>query len=114
MYYMMGMVIFCPVWSIATPVSKAVDVTLYGYELYLSMFGLAIIYFIEQAAISKSMEYNTVGVVQVIMYLCIPFGFFLDWAILDQPMGGMALGGAGVICGLNILINSLRIKGYIE
>lgn len=60
------------------------------------------------------MEYNTVGIVQVILYLAIPFGCFLDWAVLNQPMNAMELGGAGVICGLNILITTLRIKGIID
>ena len=63
---------------------------------------------------TKSMQYNTVGVVQVFLYLAIPFGYFLDWLVLDQPMSGMELGGAGVICTLNIVIASLRVKGIIE
>ena len=60
------------------------------------------------------MQYNSVGIVQVILYLAIPFGYFLDWAVLDQPMNAMELGGAGVICGMNILIATLRVKGVIE
>lgn len=63
---------------------------------------------------AKSMEFNTVGVVQVILYLAIPFGYFLDWAILNQPMGGMELGGAAVICTVNILITALRLNNIIE
>lgn len=64
--------------------------------------------------ISKSMEYNTVGIVQVILFLAIPFGYFLDWAVLNQPMGAMELGGAAVICSCNILIATLRVKGIID
>ena len=60
------------------------------------------------------MEYNTVGIVQVILYLAIPFGFFLDWAVLNEPMDAMELGGAGVICALNIVIATLRVKGIID
>lgn len=63
MYYMLGMSVFCPIWSLVLPVTKAADLTLYGWQLYLSMFGLACVAFGQQAAISKSMEYNTVGVV---------------------------------------------------
>ena len=48
------------------------------------------------------------------MYLCIPFGCFLDWAVLGQPMGLLELSGAAVICGINIVIATLRIKGIIE
>lgn len=60
------------------------------------------------------MEYNTAGSVQVILYLAIPFGCFLDWAVLGEPMEALELGGAAVICTLNILIASLRIKGIID
>ena len=60
------------------------------------------------------MQYNTVGIVQVILYLAIPFGCFLDWAVLNQPMNGMEMGGAAIICLLNITIATLRVKGIIE
>ena len=60
------------------------------------------------------MEYNTVGTVQVILFLAIPFGFFLDWLVFNEPMGAMELAGAGVICFLNIVISTLRIKGIID
>ena len=83
MYYMMGMSVFCPVWSLVLPVKKAADLTLYGYELYLAIIGLALVAFMQQATIAKSMQYNTVGIVQVILYLAIPFGCFLDWAVLS-------------------------------
>ena len=114
MYYMLGMAIYCPLQSLFIPVTKAAELTLYGWELYLATFGLAVVAFLQQASISKSMEYNTVGVVQIIMYLCIPFGCFLDWAVLDQPMGLLELCGAAVICGINIIIATLRIKGIID
>ena len=60
------------------------------------------------------MEYNTVGAVQVIQFLCIPFGYFLDWIILDQSIGAMELGGAAIICGVNIIINILKVKKIID
>ena len=50
----------------------------------------------------------------MILYLAIPFGCFLDWAVLDQPMNSMELGGAAIICTLNILIATLRVKGIID
>ena len=83
MYYMLGMSVFCPIWSLAIPVTKAAGLTLYGYEMYLAIIGLACIMFVQQATIAKSMQYNTVGIVQVILYLAIPFGCFLDWIVLD-------------------------------
>ena len=45
MYYMLGMSIFCPIWSLIDPVTKAANLTLYGWELYLSVFGLACVAF---------------------------------------------------------------------
>ena len=114
MYYMIGMSVFCPIWSLIIPIKKAVDFALYGHELYLAVFGLALVAFSQQATMAKSMQYNTVGIVQVILYLAIPFGCFLDWAILNQPMSGMEMAGAAVICTLNITIATLRVKGIID
>ena len=45
MYYMLGMSVFCPIWSLIDPVTKAADLTLYGWELYLAVFGLACVAF---------------------------------------------------------------------
>ena len=45
MYYMLGMSVFCPIWSLVLPVTKAADLTLYGWELYLAVFGLAAVAF---------------------------------------------------------------------
>ena len=47
MYYMLGMSVFCPIWSMIVPVTKAADIAIYGWELYLAVFGLAVIYFVE-------------------------------------------------------------------
>ena len=96
------------------PVTRAFELPLYGKELYLALFGLACLEFCHLSAQTKSMEYNTVGVVQVIFFLCIPLSYFLDWAVLKEPMGAMELGGAAIICGINILITTLRLKGLIE
>ena len=46
MYYMLGMSVFCPIWSLAIPVVKASELSLYGYELYLAVVGLACIMFV--------------------------------------------------------------------
>ena len=63
MYYMLGMCLFCPIWSLVAPIKEAGKLALYGWELYLAAFGLAIVGFSQQATMAKSMEYNTVGVV---------------------------------------------------
>ena len=63
MYYMLGMSVFCPIWSLTIPVTKAVGLALYGYEMYFAIIGLACILFVQQATIAKSMQYNTVGIV---------------------------------------------------
>jgi len=114
MYYMLAMAVFCPIQGLVLPVKDVIDLTLYSWQLYLGVFGLACVAFFQQATISKSMEYNTVGIVQVILYLAIPFGCFLDWAVLGQPMESLELGGAGIICSVNIIIATLRIMGKIE
>lgn len=45
MYYMLGMSIFCPIQTLVLPVTKAADLTLYGWELYLAVLGMAIVAF---------------------------------------------------------------------
>ena len=82
--------------------------------MYLGVFGLAFLGFNQQYTIAKSMEYNTVGAVQVILYLAIPFGCFLDWLVLGETVSTIELAGAGIICTVNITIATLRIKGIID
>ena len=60
------------------------------------------------------MQFNSVGSVQLIIYLLIPFGYFLDWLVVDQAFQGIELFGAGIICVTNVVITGLRINGYIE
>lgn len=76
--------------------------------------GCALLIFAEQNLITNSMKYNTVGSVMLIMYLLIPFGYFLDWLVVGQQFEGLELVGAAIICLTNIVINWLRLKGYIE
>ena len=96
------------------PVRVPGELPLYSKELYLAIFGLACLEFCHLSAQTKSMEYNTVGVAQVIFFICIPLSYFLDWAVLHEPMGAMELSGAALICGINILITTLRLKGKID
>ena len=63
---------------------------------------------------AKSMQYNTVGGASILLYLAIPFGYFLDWICFDRAFGGLELGGAGLICGANIVISFLRVRGIID
>ena len=73
--------LFNSIWGFTSPSSK---VTRYSSELYLWSIGGACLIFGEQNLITKSMQYNTVGSVQLIMYLLIPFGYFLDWLVVGQ------------------------------
>ena len=46
MYYMLGMAVFCPIWSLVIPVKNVEDLTLYSWELYTAVFGLASVAFL--------------------------------------------------------------------
>ena len=63
---------------------------------------------------AKSMQFNTVGVASILLYLAIPMGYFLDWICFNRAFGKLELGGAGLICGANIGISFMRVKGYID
>ena len=69
------------IWGFTSPSSK---ITRYSTELYLWSIVAACLIFGEQILITKSMQYNTVGSVQLIVYLLIPFGYFLDWLVVGQ------------------------------
>jgi len=60
---MFGTNLLCPLWSLAQPVTDKTKLTLYSWEMYLVIIGAAATYFLEQATITKSMQYNTVGTV---------------------------------------------------
>ena len=61
-----------------------------------------------------AMKYNSIGMVSVLLYLAIPMGYFLDWLCLGKKFGGLELGGAAIICFVNIGIAVCRVKGYID
>jgi hypothetical protein len=50
--------------------------------MYLCIVILAAMIIFQQSCFSKSMQYNTVGVVNVLNYMAIPLGYLLDWAII--------------------------------
>jgi drug/metabolite transporter (DMT)-like permease len=99
------------VWSFVAPSQK---VTNYSPELYLWTVGLAFVCLVFQSAFTKSMQYNTVGAVQVICYLLIPFGYFLDSLVVGQQFHTLELVGAGIICITNVGITTSRLKGIID
>ena len=78
------------------------------------MIAIAFLASIQLATMAASMEFNTVGMVSVLMYLAIPFGYLLDFIFLDGKFGTLELCGAGLICLVNVGIAGLRIKGVIE
>ena len=63
---------------------------------------------------TNSMQYNSVGMIGIILYLAIPLGYFFDCIIFGTKMGLMEVIGASVIVFTNISIGALRIKGIIE
>ncbi len=46
MYYMLGMAVFCPIWSLVLPVKNVENLTMYSWELYAAVFGLASVAFL--------------------------------------------------------------------
>jgi len=50
--------------------------------MYFYIAVLAAMIMFQQSCFSKSMQFNTVGVVNVLNYMAIPLGYLLDWAIL--------------------------------
>lgn len=45
MYYMLAMAVFCPIWSLILPVKEVEELTIYSWQMYLGVFGLATIAF---------------------------------------------------------------------
>ena len=111
---MLGMNILCSSWTLVAPDKNIEHFPIYDTSLYLLLILTVACGFFYLASISKSMQYNTVGVVQVILYLAIPFGYFLDWLFFGLSIGNLEIWGAVLICLLNIVIAVLRIKNIIS
>jgi drug/metabolite transporter (DMT)-like permease len=60
------------------------------------------------------MQYNSVGMIGIILYMAIPLGYFWDIILFDASMGILEIAGATIIVLTNISIASLRIKGIID
>jgi drug/metabolite transporter (DMT)-like permease len=63
---------------------------------------------------SLSWQYNSIGIIAVLIYLAIPLGYFLDWLFLGRDFSTNELIGAGLICVVNIIIVSLRLLKVIS
>lgn len=86
----------------------------YSVVLYLTMLAAAIAFSLQNASMTISMQFLDVGMVSVLLYLAIPVGYILDWFFLGQQFGALELGGAAIICGVNLIIGVLKVKGIIE
>ena len=82
--------------------------------MYLAMVGIASLVFLSQFFMTCSMQYNSVGMVGIILYLAIPLGYILDTIVFGTTMDWMEYLGATIIVATNITIAGLRIKGVIE
>lgn len=102
----------CSIWSIALPQTEHLPD--YSSAMYLYIVILVAMIIFQQSCYSKSMQYNTVGVVSVLNYMAIPLGYLLDWAIIGESFDSLELVGAGIIFGINIVIATLRIRGQID
>jgi len=113
---MLGQTFVSPLWSQFNLTSQTVE-TIPDYDnglVYLVCVALAVASSVQVFCMTASMQYNTVGMVSVLMYMTIPLGYFLDFLFLDGAFGQLELVGAAIICFFNIGIAVLRIKGCIE
>jgi drug/metabolite transporter (DMT)-like permease len=73
----------CSIQYMVTPTSsETVLKPVYTFETYLVILLAAFLTASQGATLTYSMRYNSVGMIQVINYLAIPLGFFLDWLII--------------------------------
>ena len=75
-----------PIWSQAILVRQTVETTpIYDKGLlYLTMIGASLLLSFQNAAMTISMKYNTLGIVAILLYLAIPFGYLLDFLFLKR------------------------------
>ena len=86
----------------------------YSVFLYLTMVGACFAFSAQNGLMTISMEYCTIGMVSVLLYLAIPMGYLLDWIFLSTKFGVLELTGAAIICFVNVLISVLRVQGIID
>ena len=99
------------VWGFVSPTTKQ---TIYSTDLYLWTFGLAMVQVLQQICGIISMKYNRAGYQSTISFLVIPFGYFLDWLVVEQKLDALELIGAAIICVTNMGITTMRLKGIID
>jgi len=78
------------------------------------MLAACLVFAAQNALATIAMKYNTIGMVSVLLYLAIPMGYALDRIFLGQHFGWMELGGAAIICVVNLSIAVLRLSDIID
>jgi len=86
----------------------------YDYEVYIYICAIVLIFYVHILLMNASWKYNTVGLTGVLLYLCIPISYGMEWLFVRRPVESAELLGTGLIFLTNVTIVSLRLFKIIN
>ena len=110
-YWNMGNIIICPLYSLFY---KPQVFATYDLKLVGILIALGLSSYVNQISCNHSFKYVTAQMAGVIVYICIPTGYLLDYLFLGQDFGKLEIVGAALIVVVNVLLGGLKIKGVIK
>ena len=75
-YYMLGNVLFCPLWSF---LEQKPSSALFSWSMVLLLVAIGITYFVMQSLMTYSMRYTTAAMSSVLIYITVPMSYLLDY-----------------------------------
>ena len=109
MYYLTLSCICTPVLGMLQIEPRVNEVAIYDQELYLYIISIVVIFYFHMVLMHASWQYNTAGATGLLIFLCIPFSYYLESVVIKRTVQTKEVLGAGLIFLTNISIVSLRL-----
>lgn len=114
LYYLTLSCICTPLLAWTQTEIKVSALAIYDNELYLYILSIVVIFYIHMVLMHASWQYNTAGATGVLLYLCIPFSYYLESLVIGRSVGTSEVIGAGLIFVTNVSVVTLRLFKFIN
>jgi drug/metabolite transporter (DMT)-like permease len=110
-YYTLTSLLGSPVWTFLVQRKSFPE---YTWGLFGILIATGFLYFLMQSLLTYSMKWVTAAMSGVLIYVAIPFSYFLDFVFYGKKLGVEESIGVSLIVVTNVIIGYLKGKGIIK
>lgn len=97
LYYLVLSSLAAPLISLVFPVTQAHQLRTLTADLYSFVLAIVGLFFVHTLLMSASWKYNTSGMTGILLYLCIPITYLLEWLVKGRTVDWTELIGASIV-----------------